>query len=229
MTISKGVSLPAHRTYFASIGSGALGGELVDDVCKEFYLRRLLQCQDAFHVRVHAYVLTKTRAMLLFTPSTPTGFAAFVRFLGRAYRNYCAIRFECSDPSPHSEPTSCYLPSGSLVRDTQKFIERLALEYCGADHPGEYRFSSYCGNAFNHRPRGLYKHRAFEKLPGTGVRALERYRRFIATPFGAEQSCLLKSRLGIGNSPSEEFRAPRLEKSAALTDIVKSGTMACRR
>lgn len=226
MTTGKSDSLSAHRTYFASIGSGALGGELVDDVCKEFYLRRLLLCQNAFHVRVHAYVLMETQAMLLFTPSTPTGFAAFTRFLRRVYRSYYSIRFDRTQSSPYKEPTSCYLAGGQMIRDTQKFIERLAMEYGGADHPGEYRFSSYCGNAFNHRPRGLVRHRAFESLPGAGGRALEHYRRFIATPFSEEHARLLRGRLRIEDSLSEEFRAPRLEKSEALTDKVKSGTMA---
>ena len=166
-------SLKANRTYFVLIRQRTLGSGFFDDTCKEFYLRRLLQCQNVFHVQLHAYLLLERRVFLLFTPQTPTGFHAFVEFLCKSYNNYYSIRFERRVQAWQDSTPACQLASHKLVRDCQKFIERFALVYEKCNHPGEYRFSSYCANAFSVRPEYLSRHRAVTELTNGETQVLD--------------------------------------------------------
>ena len=81
------------KAYFTVIKEKAFGTGFFDDACKEFYLRRLLHCQNAFQVQLHAYLLMEKELFLIFTPSTPSGFDSFVRFLNDSYSRYYLIRF----------------------------------------------------------------------------------------------------------------------------------------
>lgn len=193
-------TLKAYRTYFSCIEQKTQGTGFFDDTCKEFYLRRLLHCQNVFHVQLHAYLLLDKRIFLMFTPQTPTGFAALTRFLGQSYNNYYSIRFERRVHAWRCQTPVCQLPSNNLIRDCQKLIERYVLMHGRSQHPGEYRYSSYCTNAFSLKPGFLFRHRAFKELLIGKGSALESYREFIATEFREEYERYLQSRLLNGRS-----------------------------
>lgn len=219
-------SLEAHRTYFTVIRQRNLGTGFFDDTCKEFYLLRLLRCQNAFHIQLHAYLLMERQIFLMFTPQTPSGFGAFIRFLSASYNNYFSIRFERQVHAWQNTPPICQLPNIDLVRDCQKFVERFALTIKNVSHPGEYRYSSYCANAFSVRSKFLKRHRAIIELSNDELCVLERYREFIAAPFREEHERFLQSRLLYGRSLLGKRGGLELEKVRALTDIEKSVTIA---
>ena len=214
-----------HQSYFASLASGALGGDLTDDICKEFLLRRLAHCQHAFRVRIHAYLLLETEVLLLMTPGTPGGFSAFNEFLRTSYSEYFSVRFCCNNREPLTEPKVSLLHNHALVRNCQKYIERYAMVHRGYTHPGEYRFSSYCSNAFNLRPRGIERHRAFDEMFEEKRSALEKYRAFVAEDFADSSEPIIEERPRIGSRCPVTMNGFRFEKHRALTDINKSGTM----
>ena len=61
-------SLMPGETYFTVIKEKAFGTGFFDDACKEFYLRRILHCQNAFHVQLQAYLVMEKELVLVFTP-----------------------------------------------------------------------------------------------------------------------------------------------------------------
>jgi len=214
------------RAYFAVIKQGATGTGFFDDACKEFYLRRLLSCQNAYRVQLHAYILLEEELFLLFTPMTPSGFDSFIRFLNRSYSNYYSIRFARTVKAWRDEPSICLLPSDKLILDCQKFVERYVIDSEREVHPGRYRYSSYCANAFALNPNGLKRHRVFVRFMAEESGCLQEYRKFIATPFRIEYQLFLRGRLLSGRPLLNHKTASRLEKIGSLTDIEKNGTMA---
>lgn len=218
-------SLISGRTYFALIKEKTFGTGFYDDACKEFYLRRLLNCQNAFRVQLHAYLLMEKEVFLTFTPMTPSGFDSFVRFLNSSYSRYYLIRFARNISVWQNEPLVCWLPGDNLVLDCQKYVERYVLDFSGEDHPGEYGYSSYCANAFTHKPRFLMRHRAVRQFIHIQANGLQRYRDFIAKPFREEYGRHLRSRLLCGLPLLQQKSSLRLENNSTLTDIEKSGTI----
>jgi len=219
-------SLISGKAYFATIKQKTFGTGFFDDACKEFYLRRLLNCQKAFNVQLHAYLLMEKDIFLTFTPKTPSGFDSFVRFLNDSYSRYYLIRFARSVSAWKNEPLVCRLPSDNLVLDCQKFVERYVLDFSSKGHPGEYGYSSYCANAFTHKPSFLMRHRAVQQFISIEANGLQRYRDFIAKPFREEYERYLQSRLLWGLPLLQQKSSSRLENSRALTDSEKSGTIA---
>lgn len=219
-------SLIPGEAYFTIIRQKTFGTGFFDDACKEFYLRRLSNCQNAFQVQLHAYVLLEKEIFLVFTPLTPTGFDSFASFLNRSYSRYYLIRFARSVRAWQNEPLVCQLPSDNLILDCQKFVERYVLALNNTDHPGEYRYSSYCVNAFTHKPRFLKRQRAVRNFIKNGVNGLERYRDFVATPFREEYERFLQSRLLSGKPLMSQKSSFKLENNRTLTDIEKNGTIA---
>ena len=219
-------SLIPGKTYFAAIKQKTFGTGFFDDACKEFYLRRLLNCQNAFQVELHAYLLMKKDIFLIFTPLTPSGFDSFVGFLNASYSRYYLIRFARGVLAWQNKPLVCRLPSDNLVLDCQKFVERYVLEFGIENHPGEYGYSSYCANAFTHKLSFLKRHRAVRQFISIETNGLQRYRDFVAKPFREEYERFLQSRLLCGQPLLQQKSPFRLENNRSLTDIEKSGTIA---
>ncbi|MEX0963175.1 MAG: hypothetical protein WDZ52_03915 [Pseudohongiellaceae bacterium] len=219
-------NLRAQNSYFTIIRQKTLCAGFFDDACKDFYLKRLLYCQHAYQVQLHAYVLMEREILLLFTPLAPSSFDTFIRFLNTSYNGYYFIRFERRVQAWRNRVPICLLPNSNLVLDCQKYIERYVLKSECCNHPGEYRYSSYCSNAFFHKPKPLQQHRAvFEFMTKKG-NTLESYREFIASPFIVEYERFLQSRLLKGRPLLSTRTGFRFEKTTALTDIKKDGTIA---
>ncbi|MBL4582044.1 MAG: hypothetical protein JKY29_09520 [Gammaproteobacteria bacterium] len=219
-------SLIPGKTYFAVIKQRTFGTGFFDDACKDFYLRRLLNCQNAFQVQLHAYLLMKKDIFLIVTSLTPLGFDSFVRFLNASYSRYYLIRFARGVLAWQNEPLVCRLPGDKLVLDCQKFVERYVLNFGIENHPGEYGYSSYCANAFTRSPCFLQRHRAVRQFINIEANGLQRYRDFVATPFCKEYERFLQSRLLSGRALLQQKSSFKLENNRALTEIEKSGTIA---
>ena len=188
-------TLKTRSTYFTVIKPRTEGTGFFDDACKEFYLCRLLHCQHAFQIKLHAYLLLDQQIFLLFTPQTPSSFHSFLSYLNRVYNDYYLVRFERKVKVWRGAPLISLLPSDKLVLDCQKFLERFTLKAENNNHPGEYLYSSYCSNAFSVIPKPLIRHKAFIQFLRKEVGSLGSYRDFIATPFRVQYEYFLQSRL----------------------------------
>lgn len=218
-------SLVSGKAYFAVIKQGTTGTGFFDDACKEFYLRRLLSCQNAYRVQLHAYLLLEEELFLLFTSFTPSGFDSFVRFLNKSYSSYYSIRFARTVRAWRDEASICLLPSDKLILDCQKFVERYVVDLGREVHPGRYRYSSYCANAFTLKSTGLKRHQVLARLLAEKSNDLQKYRDFIAAPFRIQYQFFLRGRLLSGRPLLNHKTASRLAKIRSLTDIEKTGTM----
>lgn len=219
-------NLIPRKTYFATIKQKTFGSGFFDDACKEFYLRRLLNCQNAFQVQLHAYLLMEKEIFLVFTPLTPKGFDGYCRFLNSSYSSYYKIRFSRNIQAWKDAPLICWIPSEKLILDCQKYVERYSLSANDIAHPGEYHYSSYSANAFDCKPKFLKRHLAVQHFMENNRNGLRLYREFIASAFSEEYERFLCSRLLWGKPLLRERINVGLEKNRTLTDIKKSGTIA---
>lgn len=218
-------SLAAGKTYFAIVKEGVSSTGFYDGICQEFYLCRLLHCLNAYQVKLHAYLLQPKEIFFLFTPLTPNGFYSLVHFLNRSYSDYFSNRFSRTVRVWRDDPALSLVPSSGLVLDCQKFIERYPLTICSHRHPGEYKFSSYCSNAFIRNPKYLLPHSSFRDYLSKDKEPLKRYRAFIDRPFSPAYLRYLESRLMFGRPLLSAKAQLRLEKCNALTNKNKNGKM----
>jgi putative transposase len=176
----------AGEIYFIAFGSRIAGNGFCDDACFNFYLRHLLNSLNVFQLKLHAYLLLPNEVCLLVTPGTPYCVIRLMRSLNRAYSEYFNARFE------RTVKVWCDIPRCSLIRETkmalecQKYIERRPLASLELDHPGRYRWSSYCANAFGGDSYFLTPLEAYRAMLCENPNPYRSYRDHIATPFAKE-------------------------------------------
>ena len=193
------------QTYFVALRERTYTTGFYDNACCEFYLLRLLNGLNIYHVKLHAYLFKPKEIWLLATPGTPDGFDSLLRFLNQRYSSYFNTRFGRSVKVWSDSPITCLVSGGNLVLDCQKFIEREALREEYVSHPGEYLWSSYCDNSFSLSNRYLTPHRAYKKFLQGKPDCFEQYRKFIVTPYPQAYYLYLKSRL-LSGTPLQKMR-----------------------
>lgn len=185
----------AGKTYFVVLREKTSVSGFYDDACYQFYLLRLINCLNTYQVKLHAYLLLEKQVWLLLTPGTPTGFDSLLRFLNQSYSDYFNTRFGRSVKVWSDSVVACLIPGNKLVLDCQKFIEREVLRINCISHPGEYRWSSYCANAFSRKNGHLSAHLAYTSFLKGKSDCFTRYREFIAAPYSQAYELFLRSRL----------------------------------
>lgn len=188
-------SNPADRTWFLVNRGKVEGTAFFDEACYDYYLLRLFNCLRIFDVQLHAYVLLPREVWLLLTPVRPRNMSSLVDYVNNGYSEYFNERFERDADVFRSQPLSAIIDSAKLYMDAQKLIERWPLASGAVEHPGLYRWSSYSANAFGGRPQNLTRHRFFEQFIDDTESPMERYREFIAAPFGKRELARLEQRL----------------------------------
>ena len=171
----------AGHTYFVSVPCAAVGHGFFDDACCKYYLIRLLNSLNNYHVRLHAYCLLHDEIFLLLTPGTVTGISNLLAHLNLAYSNYFNRRFRRKARVWSDSVFSYELDRDDLVLFAQKYVERLPVTRKLVLHGGVYKWSRYCCNAFGGSRLFLSPHPAFLRYLGSRTgNAFEQYRAFIA-------------------------------------------------
>ena len=175
------------QTYFLEHSTTAFGHCLFDDACCKFYLARMFNSLQQFHVALHAYCILPDRVCLLLTPRTPKGAFNLLRSVGHQYNVYYRDRFDRQGVVFTERVTSVALQSSQAVLESQKHIERLPLGHALVAHPGIYRWSSYCANAFGAGSPALIRHRAYSEFILRSSTSHAAYRDFIACSHHSRQ------------------------------------------
>ena len=185
---------PAASTWFIVYRGKVQGAAFFDEACQDYFQLRLLNSLKVYQVKLHAYTLLPNEAWLLLTPGMPKSMFTFLDFVSRCYSEYFNERFGRNIAVFQSRPFMAIVDSSQLFLDCQKMIERWPLASRAVDHPGLYRWSSYTANAFGGRHKFLTRHPWFEQYIAATESPMERYREFIAEPFGAAHLAELKRR-----------------------------------
>lgn len=134
-----------------------------DDACIEYFLLRLLNSLNLYHVKAHAYFISNSKIYLLMTPETPSGAFNLWRSVASQYHSYYQSRFERAGKLLAGVINKRLLEDGESVVEYQAYIDQQPLFEAGITHPGQYSWSSYNSNGFGLKQRYLTIHPEFSQ------------------------------------------------------------------
>ena len=112
-----------------------------------FYLDWLREYADKAGCRIHAYVLMTNHVHLLISAERPESPGALMKALGQRYVQYVNRTYRRSGTMWEGRFRSCLTQEDGYLLTCQRYIELNPVRADMVEHPAEYRWSSYLGNA----------------------------------------------------------------------------------
>jgi putative transposase len=129
-----------------------------------FYLDWLREHAAKTGCRVHAYVLMTNHVHLLISAERPGAPGALMKALGQRYVQYVNRTYRRSGTLWEGRYRSCLTQEESYLLVCQRYIELNPVRADMVEHPAEYRWSSYRGNAQGEPDSILQPHSLFFAL-----------------------------------------------------------------
>ena len=125
------------------------------------YLDKLKEYSKKYQVAVHAYVLMTNHVHLLMTPKTEKGISQLMQSLGRYYVRYVNQTYQRSGTLWEGRYKSTLVHSEQYFLLVSRYIELNPVRAAMINHPAEYPWSSFQGNALDKNielitPHSLY-------------------------------------------------------------------------
>ena len=111
------------------------------------YLQWLREFALKSDCRIHAYVLMTNHVHLLLSAARPESPGALMKALGQKYVQYVNRTYRRSGTLWEGRFRSCITQEDSYLLSCQRYIELNPVRANMVEHPAEYRWSSYRGNA----------------------------------------------------------------------------------
>ena len=111
------------------------------------YLHWLEKAAADWHCVVHAYVLMTNHVHLLISAERPESPGALMKALGQRYVQYVNRTYRRSGTLWEGRFRSCLTQEDGYLLTCQRYIELNPVRADMVEHPAEYRWSSYLGNA----------------------------------------------------------------------------------
>lgn len=141
-----------------------------------FYLDKLKDYADKFHVAVHAYILMTNHVHLLVTPTTKNGVSQMMQSLGRLYVRYINQTYDRSGTLWQGRYKSTLVDSERYLLLVSRYIELNPVRAGMVKHPGDYPWSSFQGNALDKQIKLLSEHPCYHALGKNDVERKEAYK-----------------------------------------------------
>jgi putative transposase len=129
-----------------------------------FYLDWLGKHADKTGCRVHAYVLMTNHVHLLISTERSEAPGALMKGLGQRYVQYVNRTYRRSGTLWEGRYRSCLTQEEDYLLACQRYIELNPVRAGMAEHPAEYRWSSYRANAQGEADALLKPHPLYEAL-----------------------------------------------------------------
>jgi putative transposase len=113
----------------------------------QFYLDCLKEYAHKAGCQIHAYVLMTNHVHLLVSAEYPEAPGALMKALGQRYTQYVNRKHERSGTLWEGRYRSCPIQSENYLLACQRYIELNPVRAGLANHPADYRWSSYQANA----------------------------------------------------------------------------------
>lgn len=131
------------------------------------YLDKLKDYARQYRVAVHAYVLMTNHVHLLMTPDTATGVSQLMQSLGRYYVRYINLTYNRTGTLWEGRYKSTLVDSEKYFLLVSRYIELNPVRADMVEHPTEYPWSSYQGNALDKAIELLTEHPSYTALGQT--------------------------------------------------------------
>jgi putative transposase len=140
------------------------------------YLDKLKEYGEKYKVAVHAYVLMTNHVHLLVSPETKKGVSQLMQSLGRYYVGYINKTYQRSGTLWEGRYKSTLVDSDNYFLLVSRYIELNPVRAGMVDHPAEYPWSSYRGNALETNIELLSAHSCYQALGSNDLERQNAYR-----------------------------------------------------
>jgi putative transposase len=144
------------------------------------YAHWLDECARKSGVAIHAWVLMSNHVHLLATPETDKAVSHMMQALGRHYVRYFNRSYRRTGTLWEGRFKSCVVDAESYLLICQRYIELNPVRAGIANHPGDYRWSSYRANGLGQPARLWTPHRAYCDLGKSPAARAAAYRALFA-------------------------------------------------
>ncbi len=129
-----------------------------------YYLDTLQAAASKFDIRVHAYALMTNHVHLLASPDREHGLSLLMQSVGRRYVRYINQKYRRSGTLWEGRFKASLIQSETYLLACHRYIELNPVRAGMVEHPGEYRWSSYRGNAQGFADALLAPHEEYLQL-----------------------------------------------------------------
>ena len=174
----------------------------------QFYLRKLSEQAKEHDCSIHAYVLMTNHVHMLVTPEAKNGVSMMMKNLSQRYVQYVNRTYDRSGTLWGGRFRSCLIQSDRYALACYRYIELNPVRANMAQHPSEYRWSSYSANAEG-RPNSLVTPHSIYMTLGEDDLARRRRNRALVQA-GLDQDTLrrirhaMRSSVVLGDSQFDE-------------------------
>lgn len=131
------------------------------------YLDKLKEYSTKYQVNVHAFVLMTNHSHLLMTPTTDDGISRLMQALGRYYVRYFNQTHKRTGTLWEGRYKSTLVDADSYFLLVSRYIELNPVRAHMVEHPADYPWSSYRGNALGAPIELLTPHSVYQALGKT--------------------------------------------------------------
>lgn len=133
-----------------------------------FYLDCLRDASARTGCDVHAYVLMTNHVHILTTPQREHAASRMLQSIGRRYVQYVNQRYQRTGTLWEGRYRASLVEAERYLLACYRYIELNPVRARGmADHPGDYRWSSYSANAHGTSDAWLVPHPAYQSIGQT--------------------------------------------------------------
>lgn len=131
------------------------------------YLAFLKEAANTHRVAIHAFVLMTNHAHLLLTPCDERGVSRMMQHLGRKYVRYFNFTYGRTGTLWEGRYKSTLVDADNYLLTVYRYIELNPVRANMVDHPSDYPWSSYQGNAAGKSIELLTQHPMYQRLGKT--------------------------------------------------------------
>ena len=124
----------------------------------------MYEAAEKNHAEIHAYVLMTNHVHLLVTPVNEFTISHMMQDLGRKYVRSFNLRYGRSGTLWEGRYKASLVDSEAYLLTCMRYIEMNPVRAAIVESPGEYRWSSYAGNALGKADRLLKHHLLYLSL-----------------------------------------------------------------
>ncbi len=140
------------------------------------YLAWLEEALLRYGCELHAYVLMTNHVHLLITPNSKDGISLTMQYVGRHYVPYINHLYDRSGTLWEGRFKASLIDSETYLLTCMRYIELNPVRAHMVNAPGEYKWSSYKGNAYNKEDPILTPHVEYQSLGRTKSQRKRAYR-----------------------------------------------------
>jgi len=146
-----------------------------------FYLECLKDACKRYKVNLHVYVLMTNHVHLLMSPDAAEGISRVMQSLGRRYVQYINYEYKRSGTLWEGRHKSSLVNAEEYLLKCYRYIELNPVRANMAEHPGEYKWSSYRANAYGEQDDLLKPHDTYLAIGNSDGERQEAYRELFST------------------------------------------------